>query len=387
MANNEEDKYLKYYVSDNFGSFDNPIHQSHLNSYGLCGRAFEMAYIMGFDQELRRVNTEIGTLNHDGHDCFHCLRYNQPDDPIDYIVKACVEHRDNPESPRTQKAHSDAKIEYGIEIEKRLADKSKAPVKQMQTDPKGTVTKAMNDGFEMMDAYCKHNEENDILIIDDVPISELNFKVQIDGLWYAGTIDQVRVTKKMKEKHGNSFSFEKFCDLRDKKQLELEILDAKTGIMVPGYFGLINSIQLPLYIMGVKYGKVRIGNRGYSLNILPVKSYIYHTRKLQTYKKAYTHKTKKNKDGSKMKFVKGDLKGNPVIIVHKNIEEVKNALENFPKRLTKIFEGIQKEVWTQNTMVCDSFCSVPKACVGEASMAIDEGVVGRAQDMAKELGL
>jgi len=157
--------------------------------------------------------------------------------------------------------------------------------------------------------------------------------------------------------------------------------------MVPGYFGGKNSIQLRLYACGLKYGSFIIAGKPIKFGILPEEAYIYHTRKLERYKNNYTHPTKKNPDGSKMKFKPGDMKGDPVLMLYKKKDELEKALEVFPMVLQSMFDGIVKEVWCPNPMICDTFCSVPRACVGGQSVLIDQDTINEAKERAKQLGL
>ena len=88
-----------------------------------------------------------------------------------------------------------------------------------------------------------------------------------------------------------------------------------------------------------------------------------------------------------MVFQKGDMKGDPVLHMYDSKEDLIKALKTFPMVLHSIFNGIKKEVWTPNAMVCDSYCSVQKACIGEASSLIDQDMIDEAKKMAKQLNL
>lgn len=375
----------KYYVGDNYGSESNPIRQSHLNSYALCGRNFYVKYILGNEEELRRVNTEIGILDHEAFESYHCKKYISPEHKIDWVVKDLVTAKFGDQD--SDDILIRAKKVFAEDLEERLCDDKKAPIKQIQQDKEKTVDKAVEHGWEMLKNYIFYNAEDIILVIDDTPMCEVDFKLNYAGLWFEGTIDQIRISQETKDKYGNRFDRDGFFHLLKEGEMKLEIADTKTGIMIPGYFGSKNSIQLRLYALGMKYGSFIIGGVPIVLGALPDKAYIYHTRKLETYKKKYTHPTKKNPDGTKKVFQKGDFKGDPVVMMYSTKEEMENALKKFPETLRSIFDGIQKEVWTPNAMACDGYCSIQNACIGEAESFIDKEMLDEAIEIGKQLGI
>ena len=375
-----EDKALKYYVGDDYGTFDNPCRQSHFSTMGLCGYQFYLKYILGFDSELRRINTEIGIYLHDAMESFHSFRYLAGGETMDKVVNRIVKHRDNP-TEQTKEDVDKAKEELGIDLWFRLVDPDKPPIKQVETNREKTRGKTEDDTFEMLQTYCQNNEENDILVINYVPMCEVDTKFQINETWYEGTIDQIRVHQETKEKYGNRFSFEKFCDLRDADEMKIELVDTKTGIMVPGFYGLTNSIQLRLYATGIRDGTFLINNKPICLGLLPERAYIYHTRKLQTYKVNYTHPT------TKQKFKKGDMKGDPVLTIYKTKQDLEDSLVNFPDFLERILDCFKKEVYAPNTLACDTFCDIPEGCIHYTGKHIDDDILEAAKLVEKQLNL
>lgn len=375
----------KYYVGDNYGNESNPIRQSHLNSYALCGRNFYVKYILGNETELRRVNTEIGILDHEGFESYHCKQYVSPERPIDWAVRDIVAAKFG--KGDLDEALVGGEKMFASELEKRLCNDKLAPIKQIIQDKEKTVDKAVEHGWEMLKNYIFHNAEDVILVIDDIPLCEVDFKLNYAGLWFEGTIDQIRVSRETRDKYGNRFDRKGFFHLLREDEMKLEIADTKTGVVVPGFFGSKNSIQLRLYSLGMKYGSFILNGNPIVLGTLPDRAYIYHTRKLETYKRKYTHPTKKNPDGTKKVFQAGDLKGDPVVMMYSTKEEIENALKRFPETLRSIFNGIEKEVWTPNAMACDGFCSVQNACIGEAESFMDKEMLDEAREMAKQLDI
>jgi len=375
-----EDKALKYYVGDDYGTYDNPSRQSHLSTMGLCGFQFYLKYILGFDSEIRRINTEIGIYLHDAIESFHTLQYLAGGETKDRIVNRVVKHRNNP-TEETQIDVDKAKEELGIDLWFRLTDPKKPVIKQVEKDREKARGKTEDDAFEMLSAYIHYNQETDILVIDDVAMCEVDTKFEINGIWYEGTIDQIRVHKDTKEKYGNRFSFQKFCELRDAGEMKIELVDTKTGIMVPGFYGLTNSIQLRLYSIGIRDGTFLINNKPLVLGLLPERAYIYHTRKLQIYKRNYTHPT------TKQKFKKGDLKGDPVLTIYKTKQDLEDSLVNFPEFLERILDCFKKEVYAPNILACDTFCDIPEGCIHYTGKHIDDEIVEAAKLAEKQLNI
>jgi len=373
-----DDKELKYYVGQDFGSFDNPCHQSHFSTFGLCGMQFDLKYINGFPEEIRRLNTEIGTVDHQGIESYHCKWYLSPNSPIDHVVNGIVAYKND----KTQEEkYERARQVFDGELERRLTDPSKAPIKQVQNDPKKAIKKACDDGFEMLDAYCNCNNEDLILTIDDVVMCEVDVKMKIEGIWFEGTIDQIRLAPHTIKKYGNRFTWDEFEACKNEKDFSIYCVDAKTGIMIPGYYGLINSLQLRLYSVGIQCGTILINNNSRCLGIYPEKGFIYHTRKLQRHKRNYTNPK------TKQKFKPGDLKGDPIITVFNSEKELVDSFSRFKKIITSIYNGIKLGVYIPNIYVCDSFCNVAETCTTFSGKHIEDDVIKAAQEVAETMEL
>lgn len=197
------------------------------------------------------------------------------------------------------------------------------------------------NAVEILDNYRKKIRNQKAFII----LAETEFRVKINGLWFTGTIDQVR-----RNSDGT-----------------IEMIDFKTGKQQPNLTFLINDWQLNLYTYALKFGEFKIGEEWIQMDLLPDFSSWYFLRHHEI--------RKRNTVNGKI----GEEKGNPLIRTEKGL----NDLRLFRKDLKNLMKNMLRDSHYPNPDFCQ-LCGYQSVCLDRRN-PIPELLVEEAKEILNQV--
>jgi len=198
-----------------------------------------------------------------------------------------------------------------------------------------------NNAIEILENYRNKTYNKDAIVL----FAEVQFKVNILGYEFSGTIDQVR-----KNRDGS-----------------IELLDFKSSKMRPNHYAIPNDLQLTLYAYALKFGELLVDGIWVKPNMLMDSVGFYHLRAHEIYKRKVTGKEI------------GDEKGSPFMRTSKSIQD----LRAFRSEIRSQLSAMLKDWYYPNTASC-TFCGYAEHCIARNGI-VPEKQASQAHELLAEL--